>query len=139
MRLFLKQFVKTINEQSENNIYRSSHRRCSIKNVFLKMSQNSKYFFFLQFYYKRDSDTSVFSVTFAKFLRTTILKDICERLLLYLIKQLYKTDKIKIQSDIYNWLVVITLSQHFAKFQKNLYLFVFRQSRFEAVFPHISE
>ena len=47
MRLFLKQFVKTINEQSENNIYRSSHRRCSIKNVLLKMSQNSKSFFFL--------------------------------------------------------------------------------------------
>ena len=46
-------------------------------------------------------------MTFAKFLRTTILKDICERLLLYLIKQLYKTDKIKIQSDIYNWLVVL--------------------------------
>ena len=61
----------------------------------------------MQFYYKKDSDTSVFSVTFAKFLRTTILKDICERLLLYLIKQLYKTDKIKIQSDIYNWLVVL--------------------------------
>ena len=33
---------------------------------------------------KRDSNTGIFSVEFAKFLRTSILKYICEPLFLYL-------------------------------------------------------
>ena len=39
-----------------------------------------------------------------------MLQDICERLLLYLTKQLYKTGKLTIQINIFNRLVVINLS-----------------------------
>ena len=57
--------------------YRSSHRRCSVKNVFLSISH----------YSQKNTSLSTqqhrcFTVNIAKFLKTPILKNICERLLL---------------------------------------------------------
>ena len=76
-------------------LHRSSHRRCLLKKAFWKISQNSQEntcssvsfliklrAWGLQLYWKRDSGTGVFPVNFAKFLRTRILKNICEWLLL---------------------------------------------------------
>ena len=92
-------FNHTLQNQKRRNsqVYvASSHRRCSVKKVFLKISQISHentcvgVFFcwscrpfqeckFIKI--KRDSNTGFF-VKFVKLLRTLILKNICERLLL---------------------------------------------------------
>ena len=65
------------------NIYRSSHRRCSIKKCILEN--------FAKFTGKRFCRSL--------FLRTTILQNISERLLPYLTKQLRKTGKTKVQTS----------------------------------------
>ena len=69
---------------------RSSHQRCYVKNVFLKISKISQentcvgVFFFKKVatLLKKDSNTSVFPVNIAKSLRTSILKTSCEPSLL---------------------------------------------------------
>ena len=66
-------------------IYKSSYGRCSVKKVFLEISQNSQettcvmslFFSGLQLYLKKDSGTGVF-------LRTTFLQNTSGRLLLNL-------------------------------------------------------
>ena len=69
---------------------RSSHRRCSVKNVFLKISQTSQdntlfqektFKINLQAFSLR-LQHKCFSLKFGKILRTPILMNICERLLL---------------------------------------------------------
>ena len=69
---------------------RSSRQRCSVKKVFLKISKISQentcvgvlFFKKVATLLKKDSNTSVFPVNIAKLLWTSILKNICERLLL---------------------------------------------------------
>ena len=84
-------------KRSNSHVYVTrSHRSCSVKKVFLKISQISQentrvgvffYYFCKPFQEckfiktKRDSNTAFF-VKFVKFSRTAILKNICERLLL---------------------------------------------------------
>ena len=68
-------YAKTVNR------YRSSHRRCSIKKVFLKISQNSQEstcsrVSFLSLWHR------CFPVNAAKFLRTPFLQNTSKRLLL---------------------------------------------------------
>ena len=64
-------------QKSKAFLVRSSHRRCSVKNVFLKISQISQ------------EKTGVFLWNLShrcfpvKFRRTRILKNICERLLVW--------------------------------------------------------
>ena len=77
--------------------YRSSHWRCSVKNVFLRISHYSQENTCVgvslwqscsssaqQLYY-RETPTPVFSVNIEKFFKTTFLKNICERLLLLIV------------------------------------------------------
>ena len=74
---------------------RSSHRRSSVKKVFLKISQYSQentcvwasLMSFESTLLKRDSNTDIFTWILQKFLRTPILKNIWERLHL---KQLFQ-------------------------------------------------
>ena len=73
-------------------------QRCSVKKLFLKISYNSQKAPMLECLFnkveglrpisllKRDSITSVSSVNFARFFRTPILYNICERLLLVLVR-----------------------------------------------------
>ena len=63
---------------------RSSHRRCFIKKVFLKISQYSQENTCLKAcnFIKKRLQHRHFSVNIAKFLRTPILKNICKWLLL---------------------------------------------------------
>ena len=76
------------------SLQRSSHWRCTVKKVFLKISQISQENIFVgvsfnkieglktwNFIKKRLQDRC-FPLKFARFLRTLILKKICERLLL---------------------------------------------------------
>ena len=68
-------------------IYGSSHRRFSVEKGVLKNLANftGKHLFWSLFLdSKKRLQNRCFSVKFAKFLRTTILKKICERLLLNL-------------------------------------------------------
>ena len=63
---------------------------CSIKKVFLKISQSSQEdtcarAWGMQLYLKRDSGTCLFLWILRTFLRTLILKNISERLLLWLV------------------------------------------------------
>ena len=78
----------------EISLNRSSHRRCSIKKLFLKISQYSQentcvgIFFLIKLQPYRpatllkETPTQVFPVNISKFLRIPILKNTCERLLL---------------------------------------------------------
>ena len=58
-------------------------QRCSVKKLFLKISYN---LLRSTTFLKRDSSTSVSSVNFVRFFRTPILYNICERLLLVLVR-----------------------------------------------------
>ena len=70
-------------------LFRSSHRRCSVKKGILKNFANftGKHLFssLLQAcnFIKKKLQHWCFPVKFAKFLRTSILKNICERLILF--------------------------------------------------------
>ena len=80
----------------DKSLYRSCHQRSSAKKVFLKIFQISQETAVLEYLFniitlqactratllKRVPNTSVFLRNFAKFLRTHILKNICEQLLL---------------------------------------------------------
>ena len=81
---------------SVKKCYRSSRRRCSVKKVFLKVSQVSqktpvleslfnKVTGFQVNYIKKRIQHRCFPVNNAKFLRTPILKKICIKLLLVLV------------------------------------------------------
>ena len=69
---------------------RSSHRKCSVKKGVLKSFANltgkhvcwSLFLIKLQIFIKKRLQYTCFPVKFAKFLRTSTLKNICERLLL---------------------------------------------------------
>ena len=74
--------------------FRSNHRRCSSKEMFLKISQNSQentcaggsFLIKLQAFECLRTEASRFCpVNFVNFLRTSILKNICERLLLFFV------------------------------------------------------
>ena len=76
---------------SLNRLFRSIHRRCSVKNVFLKVSQISQEYTCVgvsfnkvegQQLFLKSLQHNYFPVKFAKFSRTAIIKCICERLLL---------------------------------------------------------
>ena len=84
---------------SDDTIFRGSHRGYSLKKVFFKILEKSQEnacvgvsFFIklqawgLQIYWKRHSDTVVFSVNLAKFLRTPFLPNTSGRLLMYFIE-----------------------------------------------------
>ena len=84
--------------------YRNSHRRCSVKIVLLKISQLSQETPVLESlfnkvaglqgnYIKKISQHRYFPVNNAKFLRTSILKNICVRLLLVFCKNRNVTPK----------------------------------------------
>ena len=66
----------------------SSHRRCSVKNLFFKISQYSQenacvgLSSLIKSFMKKRLQHRCFPVNIAKFLRTPILKNICERLFL---------------------------------------------------------
>ena len=77
-----KKFLCQMNHGDLLDLFRSSHRRCSVKKGVLKKFGN--FLKSLKTLLKRDSNTGV---KFAKFLRTSILKNICERLLLYVSPQ----------------------------------------------------
>ena len=64
-------------------IYRRSHRSCSIKKLFLKISQYSKESICVEV--KRDFNTGVFLRILRNFLKTLILKNICKQLFLDLV------------------------------------------------------
>ena len=73
---------------------RNSHQRCSVKKVFLKISQYSQENTVLEFLFNKVAGLQgcnfiekkfhhrCFQVRFAKFLKTPILKNICKQLLL---------------------------------------------------------
>ena len=75
--------------------YRSSHQRCSIKQMFLRISQNSqestcaRASFLIKL--KKRLWHSCFSVNFGKFLWTSFLQNTSGRLLLYLIFKFKKS------------------------------------------------
>ena len=69
---------------------RSSHRRYSVKKAFPKYSQYSQ-----ENINKNRLWDRCFSVNIAKFLRTSILKNICKRLLLHELQKFRKTIKIR--------------------------------------------
>ena len=78
-----KTFTKLVPSQTPS---RTSHRRCSVKKIFLKIYKISPESpvletVFLNFFKKR-LQHRCFPVKIAKVLRTPILKNICERLLL---------------------------------------------------------
>ena len=79
----------TMNHRDLVDLVRSSHRRCSVKKGILKISQMSLEKKCVGVSYrsatllKRDSKHWCFPVKFAKFLRTSIIKNICERLILF--------------------------------------------------------
>ena len=81
--------------QTWNNIFlfRSSHWGCSIKKLFLKISQYSQEntctgVSFLINFNSKEATTQVFSYI-AKFLRTNILRNICERLDLLILSKVW--------------------------------------------------
>ena len=68
---------------SKGNMHRNSHRKCFVKKVLLKISQYSQENKFRSAtLLKRDFNKGA-PVNIAKSLRTPILKNLCERLLLY--------------------------------------------------------
>ena len=82
-----------MNHRDLLGLFRSSHQRCSVKKGVLK---KFTYFtgkhlcwslFLIKFIKKRLLPHWCFPVKFAKFLRTSILKNICERLLLFVSPQ----------------------------------------------------
>ena len=89
-------FRHTMNHRDLLNLFRSSHRKCSVKKVFLKFREFHRKTAVLESLFnnvkkikytitnilKRYSNTC-FLMKLAKFLRTPILKTICERLLLF--------------------------------------------------------
>ena len=84
----LSQYIKSLYCKS----FRSSHGRCLWKKVFLEISQENTCVgvFFNKVvgvkacnFIKKALQHRCFPVKFAKFLRTPILKNICERLLMY--------------------------------------------------------
>ena len=85
------------------NMSRSIHQSCSIKNVVLKIfaiftRKTLSWSLSLIFHFspsacnfiKRRLQHSCFAVNIAKFLRTLILKNICKRLFLYIVKSLWR-------------------------------------------------
>ena len=71
--------------------FRSNHRRCSIKKLFLKILQYSQENNCVGVsglkacnFIKKRLETRYFPMNIVKFLRASILKNICERLLLWL-------------------------------------------------------
>ena len=64
--------------------YRSSHQRCPVKNVVLESLFNKVAGLQACSFIKKRLQQRCFPVKLAKFLRTTILKNICERPLLFL-------------------------------------------------------
>ena len=88
-------------------IYRSNHRRCSIN----KGVQNSQENTCVKVYFlnkvagltlKKGLWHRCFPVNFAKFLRITILKHICERLLLHILFHDDTSEKVKFQRKIFS-------------------------------------
>ena len=63
-------------------LFRSNHRRCSIKKLFLKISEISQKNNCVGVSFLMRLQDRCFPVKFAKVLRTPILNSICERLLL---------------------------------------------------------
>ena len=82
-------FSLSIGNEKKN--YRSSHRRCPIKKVFLKTSQNSK-----ENTCARSLLYSCFPANFEKFLRTPFQQNIYWRLLLELLRNHTKKSQITI-------------------------------------------
>ena len=103
--VFLYRVVRTflfLSLKTKKNIYRSSHWRCSIRKVFLKISQNLQKNTFVRVSYLIKFQASAcnfilkkrlwhrcFTVNFAKFLRTPFLQNTSGRLLLHLDFQLW--------------------------------------------------
>ena len=88
----------TMNHKDLLGLFRSSHQRCSVKKGVLKNVANftgmhlcwSLFLITLQIFrpvtlLKRYSNTD--SMKFVKFLKTPLLKDICNRLLLFVLSQ----------------------------------------------------
>ena len=80
-----------MNHRDLLGLFRSSHRRCSVKKGVLKNFANftGKHLCWSLFwnFIKNRLQHRCFPVKFAKFLRTPILKNICERLLLFVSPQ----------------------------------------------------
>ena len=69
--MYLHAQTTEISEKLDNTFYRSSQRRCSIKKVFLKNSQNSKEDAYASVsFLKNRLSNRCFPVNLAKFLRT---------------------------------------------------------------------
>ena len=83
----------TMNHRDLLGLFRSSHRKCSVKNYILKISQISQQNIVLESLFNNVAgfqeilQHGCFPMKFAKFLRTPILKNICERLLLFVSPQ----------------------------------------------------
>ena len=81
-----------MNHRDLLGLFRSSHRRCSVKKGVLKKfayftGKHLCWSLFLIKFIKKRLQHWCFSVKFAKFLRTSILKNICERLFLFVSPQ----------------------------------------------------
>ena len=111
---------------SDRTIFRGSHRGCFLKKVFLKILEKSQentcvgVSFFIklqawghQLYCKRDSETVVFSVNLAKFLRTPFLSNTSGRLLLYFIEGRKKPPHFKLERIKLIWYTVMFLLETF--------------------------
>ena len=75
--LYLKMFLEKHVKENRSETYRSSHRRCYVKKLFLKTWQYSQ-----EIFIKNRLHRKPFPVNIIKLLRTPNLKNICERLLL---------------------------------------------------------
>ena len=92
-----KKSLCQMNHRDLLGLFRSSHRRCSVKKGVLKKFGNftGKHLCWSLFLIKLQAQSLVkkrlqhwrFPVKFAEFLRTSILKNICERLLLFVSPQ----------------------------------------------------
>ena len=106
---------------SDDTVFRGSHRGCSLKKVFLKILEKSQENTCVGVSFsqscrpeasnllKKSCDTVVFSVNLAKFLRTTFLPNTSGRLLLYFIEERKKPLHSKLEREKLIWYTVMFL------------------------------
>ena len=123
-------FIWNLNRKC-SQIIRSSHRRCSIKKLYLKISQYSQENTYARGFFNQVKGCQVcnfikkifqhryFSVNIVKFLKTVILKKICEQLWL-LICCKTKLEKKKIVCVFYK--IYILWRKKYFYFEKKFYI-----------------
>ena len=107
-----------------NRAFRSSHRGCSLKKDLRPEACN---------FIRKRLQHSCFLAKFAKFLRTPILKNICERLLLSFVRQYIFCHLYLTSHDILHYLWSADLSKSFS--QLIMSIFIFCQFFFQEILP----